>query len=261
MIVCFITRAIHLELTTGQTCDAFLQSFNRFVSRRGQPSCIYSDNAKTFICAAEYLTKFSIDWRFSPPRGPHHGGLWEAVVKSTKSHLLRVTKGHARTFEQYTTLFTQIEGILNSRPLCVRRVGEQDDVVITPGHLVTGRYLLSTPELDNEPTGLPTEDLTASRWIEHQKTLRSFWKVWSSDYLNQMQLRERWHQETPNLAPGQVVAVKDETLEAIGRWPRARIEEVYPDPDGLIRKVKIHVAGKSFIRPVTKIIQLPVMSD
>ncbi len=41
-------------------------------------------------------------------------------------------------------------------------------------------------------------------------------KVWSSDYLNRMQLRERWHQEKPNLAPGQVVAVKDKTLEDVG---------------------------------------------
>ncbi len=76
-----------------------------------------------------------------------------------------------------------------------------------------------------------------------------------------MHLREHWHQETTNLTPRQVVAVKDETLEAVGHWPYTRIEEVYPDPDGLIRKVKIHVVGKSFIWPVTRIIQLPVLSD
>ncbi len=164
-MVCFITCAIHIESTTDQTCDAFLQSFNCFISRRGQPSRIYSDNAETFIYTTEYLTKFSIDWRFSPTQGPHYGGLWEAAVKSAKFYLLRVPKGHARTFEPYTTLFPQIKGILNSRPLCVRRVGEQGNVVITPGHLVTGGCLLSTPELVNEPTELPTEDLTASRWM------------------------------------------------------------------------------------------------
>ncbi len=80
VIVYFTTCTIHLELTTNQTCDDFLRSFNRFISRRGQPSCIYSYNAKTFICATEYLIKFSIDWRFLSSRGPHHGGFWEAAI-------------------------------------------------------------------------------------------------------------------------------------------------------------------------------------
>ncbi|GFV46441.1 reverse transcriptase domain-containing protein [Trichonephila clavipes] len=53
----------------------------------------------------------------SPPRSPNFGGLWEAGVKSFKHHFKR-TVGDARlTLEQFITITTQIESILNSHPL------------------------------------------------------------------------------------------------------------------------------------------------
>ncbi len=36
---------------------------------------------------------------------------------------------------------------------------------------------------------------------------------------------------------------------------------MYPGPDELIRKVNNRIVAKSFIRPITRIIQLPVLSD
>ncbi len=95
--------------------------------------------------------------------------MWESAVKSAKSRLICVTKGYACTFEQYATLLTKIEGILNNRDLCVRRAGKQDGVVITLGYQITERYLMTTSELVNEPTEPPTVDFTASRWIEYHE--------------------------------------------------------------------------------------------
>ena len=48
LYTCAATRAIHLELTRALSARAFLLSFRRFVSRRGLPSVLTSDNATTF---------------------------------------------------------------------------------------------------------------------------------------------------------------------------------------------------------------------
>ena len=50
-----------------------------------------------------------------PERAPHFGGLWEAAVKSMKFHLKRVIANTKFTFEEFTTILTQV--CLNSRPL------------------------------------------------------------------------------------------------------------------------------------------------
>lgn len=50
-------------------------------------------------------------------RASHHGGIFEAAVKSAKKHLLRVIGEQRLTFEEYATILTQVEACLNSRPL------------------------------------------------------------------------------------------------------------------------------------------------
>ena len=46
---------------------------------------------------------------------PHFGGLWEAAVKSMKTHLRHVIG--SVTFEEFTTVLAQVKSCLNSRPL------------------------------------------------------------------------------------------------------------------------------------------------
>ncbi|GFV89702.1 DUF5641 domain-containing protein [Trichonephila clavipes] len=68
---------------------------------------------------AGFLSAEDIEWKFIPPRAPSFGGLWEVSVKSIKYHLSRVVSDSNLTYEEFLTVCIQIEGILNSRPLCV----------------------------------------------------------------------------------------------------------------------------------------------
>ena len=54
---CCVTRAIHLELVRDLTAETFLCSFRRFVARRGAPSLIVSDNAKTFKASEKAIRR------------------------------------------------------------------------------------------------------------------------------------------------------------------------------------------------------------
>ena len=80
----------------------------------------------------------NIQWRFIPEHAPHFGGLWEAAVKSFKSHLRRVVGNVKLTFEELTTVLSQIEACLNSRPLVALPLADDGVEALTPGHFLVG---------------------------------------------------------------------------------------------------------------------------
>ena len=49
LFVCFATKAVHLELLSDLTSEAFIAAFKRFISRRDRPAHMYSDNGTTFV--------------------------------------------------------------------------------------------------------------------------------------------------------------------------------------------------------------------
>ncbi|GFV13753.1 integrase catalytic domain-containing protein [Trichonephila clavipes] len=79
------SKAVHLEIVSDLTTDAFLATLKRFVARRGKCAIISSDNAKNFVGAnrglkilhnllkfpeekrSSYLSSEGISWNFMPP--------------------------------------------------------------------------------------------------------------------------------------------------------------------------------------------------
>ena len=55
VIVCFSTKALHLELVSDLTSDACLAALRRFVARRGTVTTIHSDQGTNFIGASNQL--------------------------------------------------------------------------------------------------------------------------------------------------------------------------------------------------------------
>ncbi|XP_014208253.1 uncharacterized protein LOC106639252 [Copidosoma floridanum] len=157
VFVCMASKVIHLELVRDLSTDSFLGVLTRFCARRGWPTKIWSNNATCFRAAdrklrdaiqdaelrwnriAGSLANQGICWRFIPPRAPHFGGLWEAGVKSMKSHLRRTIGPRNLTYEEFSTVLTSIEAVLNSRPLTPLTGGPDNLDVLTPGNfLVNG---------------------------------------------------------------------------------------------------------------------------
>jgi hypothetical protein len=44
LFICFVTEAVHLELVSDMTTEAFILALRRFAPRRGMPQEINSDN-------------------------------------------------------------------------------------------------------------------------------------------------------------------------------------------------------------------------
>ena len=161
--VCTVTKAIHLELVSSLTTDAFLASFRRFVNRRGLPTNDFSDNGRNFVGAQKELQTVihsrdaklkiqsfcqprNIHWHFIPVRSPHHGGLWEAGVREMKRILTKVLGEHKLWFEDLATILTDVEATLNSQPIATFDSHQEDgSTALTPGHFLVGRPLYAAP--------------------------------------------------------------------------------------------------------------------
>ncbi|XP_072403248.1 uncharacterized protein [Diabrotica undecimpunctata] len=272
IFVCMVTRAVHIELVSGLSTEAFILTLKRFISRRGNPKIIYSDNASNFFGAKNQLKEFStflknketsnsiqnflaaseISWKFIPPRSPHHGGLWEAAIKSTKYHIFRLIGNSQLTFEEFSTVLAQIEAVLNSRPLCSLSNDPSDLSCLTPGHFLIGKPLTSFPERD-------VSDISENRlsiWQRSTKIQQLFWKRWTVDYLNRLQNRPKWTSTKENLQLNDLVLLKDENNPPL-KWPLARVIEVFPGSNKRVRVVKVQTKDGIFTRSIAKLCPLP----
>ena len=136
IFVSLSVKAVHLELVSDLTTDAFVAALRRFIARRGKPSLIWSDHGTNFVGAARELKEFinffqnqktqgsisefcaiqNITWQFIPERTPHFGRLWEVAVKRMKTHLTRVVGETKLTFEEFATITNR--SVFKQPPYC-----------------------------------------------------------------------------------------------------------------------------------------------
>ncbi|KAF6203719.1 hypothetical protein GE061_002052 [Apolygus lucorum] len=271
LYVCMTTKALHLEIVSNQSTDAFLASFARLISRRGYPTDVYSDCGSNFKGAARELNEFvkwfreersentfeaysssrGVKWHFNPPYSPHFGGLWEAGVKAVKRHLYLAAGNAVLTFEELGTLFCKIEAILNSRPLCPLSSDPAEADYLTPGHFLIGSHLSVNPE----PSLLDTQDNRLNRWQFVKKISEQIWQRWSLEYLATLQARNKWRKPTDNLRKGDLVLIKSADTPVL-QWPTAKVLEVHPGHDGAVRVVTLKTANSTYKRTVANLIPL-----
>eukprot|EP00731_Ephydatia_muelleri_P004127 Em0002g303a len=184
LFTCCVIRAVHLEVVPGMTAETFMRCIKRFIARRGIPHKIISDNGKTFILAnkiisavlshpqtEQYLSNICVDWVFNLERAPWWGGIFERMVRSIKRCLKKIVGRTRLMYDELVTVVTEIEMILNSRPLSF--VSSEDlDEPLTPSHLLTGRRLLCLP--DPPPDVDPDYGGTS---VELSLRARGFWKL------------------------------------------------------------------------------------
>lgn len=271
IFVCFATRALHLELVTTLSAEGYLLCLKRFISRRGKPAIIFSDNGRNYIGAAkelgEFLSKQSnaliegaaldgISFKFIPPHSPHFGGLWEAGVKSCKYHLRRVLGNSHLTYEEFYTVLVQVEAVLNSRPLTPLSADANDLQALTPGHFLIGRPL--TAPLCDDVTDAVTTRLPRFDRIEQMR--QHFWRRWSKEFISELQTRTKWKANKSEVTDITLVLIKDDNLPPL-KWRLGRVVEVYTGKDGVSRVAKIRTASGEVQRAFSKICPLPVQTS
>ncbi|XP_043469671.1 uncharacterized protein LOC122503261 [Leptopilina heterotoma] len=211
ILVCFNTKAVHIELVTSLSTEAFLA---------------------------------------------HCGGLREAAVKVAKQRLNAVTQGLTLTFEESYTLLTEIEAVMNSRPLTLLSSDPASLEVLTPAH-----FLINDSSIQPvQPELLDIPDNRLSRWQLLQKVRQDFWKRWSLKYLQELQKRSKWCSGSDSISTGAMVLLMEDSTSPL-QWNLGRVMEVHPSNDGIVRKVTVKTQTGLFVRSVRKLCPLPMDSQ
>ena len=267
LYTCCIIRAVHLELVPDMTTEAFIRSFKRFTARRGFPRKLVSDNGKTFKSAArsieailnqsevqQYFAGVGMEWIFNLEKAPWWGGVFERMIKSVKRCLRKII-GRARLcYDELLTALTEVEMIVNSRPLSY--VSTEDiEEPLTPSHLLVGQRILSLPDITLRQSVHETDyiiELTSdslSRRMNYlRKTLNHFWKRWQAEYLLQLRDCHRLYTKSDKrgnpLHEGQIVLMHSEKCLR-GFWKLAKVEKLIQGSDGHVRGAVIRLPTNS----------------
>ncbi|XP_049886542.1 uncharacterized protein LOC126381028 isoform X1 [Pectinophora gossypiella] len=265
IFICLATKAMHLELVSDLSKEAFIAALNRFTARRGKPRNIYSDNGTTFVGCFNELSNIlkqdlshdmagsGINFSFIPAYTPHFGGLWESAVKSVKHHLRRILGLTHLTYEEMSTCLIQVEAILNSRPLTPLSNDPSDLTPLTPAHLLVGRSLMCVPH--PQISNAKITSLQRFQRVEYLK--QHFWRRFSNEYVSSLQQRTKWRHSTGQLEQGALVIVKEKNLPPL-MWLLGRVVHVVPGRDGIARVADIKTKKGIIRRAYNMLCPLPI---
>lgn len=266
IFACLRYRAVHIEIANDLSTDSFNNAVTRFVARRGPPRMIYSDNGTNFRGSetdvmkalktwdqekiGSELQRKNIQWYFNPPAASHQGGVWERLIRSVRRILHSMVGEHLVNDGTLTTFLVEVEKILNSRPLTRVSSDPNDLDALTPNHILLLRH---------NPCSAPDEfqdsDKFQARWKHDHLLANEFWKRSVKEYLPMLQERQKWLTRKPNFKAGDLVIMKDGNVPR-GQWPRALVQETFPDRDGVVRQVLVRTANGTYRRDVRKLCML-----
>ena len=264
LFTCLVTRAVHLEWTATLDTNSFLMAFQRFADRRGYPAVVYSDNGTQIVAGDKEIkecldnwnqekingamSRRSVQWHYSPPAAPHFGGVWERLVKSAKIALNSIMDSRPLTDEMLLTILTEVESLLNGRPLTHISVDPRDPEPLTPNHFLLGRANPNVPMdvFDN------TEVCSKRTWRAAQVMINHFWRRWLKEYLPTITERKKWQKHQPNLEIDDIVLIINPDSPR-GHWPLGRVLRVNTGQDGVVRSAIVKTMTGEYLRPAAKL--------
>ena len=280
LFTCLSCRAIHVETASSLDTSSFINALRRFIAIRGPIRELRSDRGTNFVGAerelreaiaefddkliSEFLQERGCDlfeFKMNFPASSHMGGVWERQIRSVRNVLSSLLLNHGSQLddEGLRTLLLETSAIVNSRPLTTDTLTDHSILPLSPNHLLTMKSSVILPP----PGNFQKVDLYCQkRWRRVQYLANQFWKRWRLEYLQTLQTRKKWLAPQRNICVGDVVLLKEENLVR-NQWQLGRIQEVFSDSDGLVRKVKVELASTDLnakgerLSPVT-VLERPV---
>ncbi|XP_068213368.1 uncharacterized protein [Palaemon carinicauda] len=192
----------------------------------------------------EHLNAIECKWKFVPVGAPWFGARWERLIGLLKTCLKKVIGQDFLSFSELSCIVTELEAIINDRPLSYTP-GDLDQLdILTPNHLILGRRLRSFPreiidwkDETKDPLYGENEDVGKQFWYITKKC-DDLWKRWEREYLASLRETHRVgirHESWPKM--GDVVLIHDEGPRS--RWKLGQIVKLHVGPDDVLRMVTL----------------------
>lgn len=256
---CLSTRFTILTYVDSLTTSSFLAALQKVAGLYSpQIKNLYSDLGSNFVQAAKVndewreflirekseidsqLTAAQFNWQFSPPGASFRNGAVEKIVHLTKNSLRAVFKGKIMTDQELSVALAQIQGYLNSRPLCSFSDLDDEADVITPSSLLFGTTATHA-EFDYSHSELLAPQARAQA-IQRQATFEHFTRRFLTQYLDMLKSRQTWKDKKESLKVGDLVLIRDANRHTKQyKFPLGRITEAPLSHDNLHRTFKIQL--------------------
>ena len=259
VFICLASRAVHIEVSPSLSTDSFINVLRCFIAIRGPVRQLRCDQGTNFVGAQnelnkaileldnETVKKYLVDhgcdyltFKMNIPSSSHMSGSWERQIRTIRSILLGLMSqaGTQLDDQSLRTLMYEVMAIINSRPLCVDTLSDSSIEPLTPNQLLTLKSQIILPP----PGNFERIDLYARKyWRRVQYLTNVFWSRWKTEFIHSLQSRLKWKRPSRNVQIGDVVILKEENMIR-GQFQLARIHKLYPDENGLVRKVNLVLA-------------------
>ena len=265
---CAATRAVYIDLTENYGTDAILQTIRRFVSVRGSPSQIISDQGSQLKSAskeAALLTKdwnwspvsdwaraHNIDWKFVPAEGQHQNGLSESLIKSVKRSIHHVIGKNILTSSELQLMLFEIANVINSRPIgTIPSSDPECPTALTPNDLILGR---SSNEVPHGP--FETSPTIARRFKFVQGLIDDWWQRWYESVLPSLVPSYKWQQRHRNVRVNDICLIRYKS-KVRSSYRLGRVTDIHHSSDGLVRRVTLQyrLPNEKTFRTVERAVQ------
>ena len=250
LFTCATTRNVHFELTPSMDASDVIKALVRLLSRRGCIKMFISHNFSSFKSdeVSTFLLLHNINWKFILPLSPWWGGFYERLVRTVKNILRKILGRSKLNFEELYTILTQVECILNSRPLSYV-YAEENCEPITPSHLLLernlqGHWFSTTAGDENSKLNVMK---CKKRYNCLLKLINDLWKRFKREYnkLRQQQVYNyRRYIDAEKLVLNDMVLIKNDAITPWNKWKKNVIDELIKGSDGKVRGATLRVCTK-----------------
>ena len=158
--------------------------------------------------------------------------------------------------ENWRCYLTEVEGIINSRPLTYIPVGTDEPQAITPNHFLLGSSggFKSFCEFEEEVLNINKN----YKLSQHMSLI--FWQRCLKKYLPTLTRRTKWYKHEKPLEVEDIIVIMDDAKQ--NSWEKGVIlEMIRSKQDNLVWSVKVKTSSGLYVRPASKVAVLDIRQE